>query len=104
MDAVPMLVMLPLASGVPAVGWTWRPTNVRTHVFTVDAWLILTDTELLATTAPAAVVRSQPAPVMLSVPTAVLNLNPLGSTRAIVSPDARVPAVPSVIVGPVRVV
>ena len=34
---VPVLVMLPVVRPAPAVGWTWRPTNVRMQPATVDA-------------------------------------------------------------------
>src|SRR5256885_714750 len=95
--------MLPLV-GLPLVGCTCRPTYVMTQVFTVDACSTLNDTLPVATTAPSLVVKSHPAPLMLSVPTAVLNLKPAGRTRATVSPAASRPAAFSVRVGPVSVV
>src|SRR4051794_3927617 len=76
--------------------------NVRMQPGTVDACVTVNVAcDAVTVNVP---VRSQPAPLMLAVPTPGLNANPAGTFRIVVVPSASSPMVVSAIAGPVSVV
>ena len=99
---VPLLAMLPPASGLPLVARTCRPENVSTHG-DVEA-LVIVAVAVLVVTESEAVRPVQPAPPAETEPVAARNANPAGAVMMIVPPLARSPELPSVMTGPVSVV
>ena len=87
---VPVLTMLPLASGVPFVGRTCRPVKVSTHG-AVEG-LVIVAVAVAGTTTTEAARPAHPAPLATAAPEPALNMNPDGTAMMIVPPFARSPA------------